>query len=549
MSTISFWKRRRGAGPWRSLLLLVGLAIALTGCAARQTTAPVPAAALPLSEEIRALWVDAFHAGIRTGAEAEQLVADAKGANFNTLIVQVRRRGDALYTKSFEPPLDDPAYDPAFDALDSIIEVAHREGLEVHAWVNAMPVWRDATPPKDPRHVFNQHGPGKTGEEHWLTLSPKGEDRFPVGYFLDPGHPGAAAHVAEVYLNIVRHYKVDGIHFDYIRYPETEERMPRGSGVGYNATALARFRAATGRTDTPLPGDEQFTVWRRHQVTQLVRRVYIEAKAINPRIKVSAATIAWGKPPTNEKTFLDASPGQRIFQDWHGLMKEGLLDIAFPMNYARESDLTVRGWFDGWIAWGKKHKHGRQLAVGIGAYLNPPKSILAQVSRVRAAQGKHRADGMSFFSYASPAARPTPGAAQSAPAPAPAVPPLPVSFLREGILGAGTEPAVTPAFDKPAAVPRMSWIEQPTTGWVAGFAKDSAGKPLDGAQVKVKKSGLFSRTRTTLADGNGYFGFTNLKPGRYRVWAERRSGPAREKSGVEIEVTAGKVARAELQLR
>ncbi|MBI3404804.1 MAG: family 10 glycosylhydrolase, partial [Acidobacteria bacterium] len=267
------------------------LSITFTLWAIQVAPADTPAPQKNATPEFRALWVDAFHAGIRSAQEAEQLVAEAKRSNFNSLIVQVRRRGDALYLQAFEPPLDDPAYDPKFDALASIIDVAHREGLEVHAWVNAMPVWRDDIPPRDSRHVFNQHGPSKSGAENWLTASPSGDKKFPVGYFLDPGHPGAAAYTAEVYLNLVRHYKIDGIHFDYIRYPETDARLPRGSAVGYNEISLERFRRATGRTGNPEPGDEQWIGWRRKQVTQLVRRVYIEAKAINPKIKVSAALI------------------------------------------------------------------------------------------------------------------------------------------------------------------------------------------------------------------------------------------------------------------
>jgi uncharacterized lipoprotein YddW (UPF0748 family) len=225
----------------------------------------------PPITEIRAFWVDGFHAGIRSIEEVTQLVADAKRANINTLFVQVRRRGDALYAKSFEPPVEDPAYDGKFDGLAAILEAAHREGLQVHAWINAMPIWRELPAPKDPRHVLNRHGPFRSGEDIWLTANPQGEMKFPVGYFLDPGHPAAAAYLTEVYLNIVRNYDVDGIHFDYIRYPETDARMPRGAPVGYNGTSLARFRRITNRTDTPAPDDLTWTLWRRQQVTQLVR--------------------------------------------------------------------------------------------------------------------------------------------------------------------------------------------------------------------------------------------------------------------------------------
>ena len=336
-------------------------------------SAPAQPAAAP---ELRAVWVDAFHAGIRSPEEAAQLVADAKRIHLNTLIVQVRRRGDALYTGGLEPPLDDPNYQPSFDALAHIVSAAHAAGLQVHAWINAMPVWRDEAPPKDGRHVFNLHGPLAAGDACWLTSARDGTKKFPVGYFLDPGHPAAQNHLVSVYLDIVRRYGVDGIHFDYIRYPETEgQALPRGADVGYHPVSVARFQRATGRSDVPAPDDEAWTRWRRQQVTQLVRRISIEARAIKPRIKVSAATIAWGRPPESLADFENVAPMQRVFQDWQGWLAEGLLDLAVPMNYAREHDERVRGWFNGWIAWEKKHKADRQLAVGIGGYLSAPEGV------------------------------------------------------------------------------------------------------------------------------------------------------------------------------
>src|SRR5687767_8437741 len=76
--------------------------------------------------ELRALWVDAFHAGARSPQEIDELVATARRANLNTLFVQVLRRGDVLYTQTNEPPLDDPAYDPRFDGLAYVVDAAHR---------------------------------------------------------------------------------------------------------------------------------------------------------------------------------------------------------------------------------------------------------------------------------------------------------------------------------------------------------------------------------------------------------------------------------------
>jgi uncharacterized lipoprotein YddW (UPF0748 family) len=528
-------------------LLLALLLTLLTPCSVSAQAPPPP--------ELRALWVDAFHAGIRSPQEAAQLVADARRIHVNTLIVQVRRRGDALYTGGLEPPLDDPNYDPSFDALAHVIAAAHAASLQVHAWINAMPVWRDEAPPKDLRHVFNQHGPEAVGEACWLTAMRDGTKKFPVGYFLDPGHPAARDHLVSVYLDIVRRYDVDGIHFDYIRYPETEgAALPRGADVGYNPVSVARFQRSAGRTDVPMPEDEAWIRWRRQQVTQLLRRISIEARAIKPRIKVSAATIAWGRPPATLADFENVAPMQRVFQDWQSWLAEGLLDLAVPMNYAREHDERVRGWFNGWIAWEKRYKAGRQLAVGVGGYLSAPEGVLAQVARVRQPDGAHRADGVSVFSYYQPSmAPPAPPAPAGAAAPAvvpgstpPAQAPLPPAAAPDRldylVRGAGGAP---PAFTDPAPVPPMPWIERPAHGFIAGTVTGAGGAPHEGRTVRIRRTGWFRRTRRTTTDANGWFGMTKLAPGKYLAELEDAQGRALP-GRVEVVVTAGGVARVVL---
>jgi len=517
----------------------------------------------PSAPEIRAVWVDAFHEGIRSPDEVTRLVETATRVHLNTLIVQVRRRGDALYTGGLEPPLDDPNYAPSFDALGDVVAKAHAAGLQVHAWINAMPVWRDEAPPKDPRHVFNQHGTSATGENCWLTMARDGTKKFPVGYFLDPGHPAARDHLVAVYLDIVRRYDVDGIHFDYIRYPETDgPALPRGANVGYNPVSVARFQKATGRTDVPEPGDEPWIRWRREQVTQLVRRISIEARAIKPRLTVSAALIPWGKPPASPTDFANVAPMQRIFQDWQSWLAEGLLDLAVPMNYARERDERVRGWFNGWIAFEKNARASQQLAVGVGAYLNAPDQTLAQIRRVRMPDGKASANGVSIYSYFQPAMAPTPTSATaanatppttstptvpgSAAAAPPKLPPPPdpgrLDFLTAG---SGAEP---PAFTGPAPVPTMPWIEQPTRGRLAGTVVDASGRGVEGRTIRVRRTGWFRKTARTTTDANGWFGMMRLKPGSYEIRLEDRTGRAGD-ARTKIVVNAGDVARAVMTQR
>src|SRR5260370_41150950 len=65
---------------------------------------PAPQAEPMDPPELRAVWVDAFHDGFKTPAQVDDLLAWARSANLNAVFVQVRRRGDAYYVKSFEPP-------------------------------------------------------------------------------------------------------------------------------------------------------------------------------------------------------------------------------------------------------------------------------------------------------------------------------------------------------------------------------------------------------------------------------------------------------------
>jgi uncharacterized lipoprotein YddW (UPF0748 family) len=499
--------------------------------------APMPNPAPPKAE-LRAFWVDGFHPGFRTPEEAERLVAGAKKSNINALIVQVRRRADSFYTKSFEPPVEDPAYDPKFDALANLLELAHRQGMEVHAWINATPVWSSRTPPHDRRHILHTHGLSE-GRSTWLTLTPEGNAFFAQGYFLDPGHPLAAQYLTDVYLNMIRNYEVDGIHFDYIRYPEAKERAPRGATVGYNPTSLERFRRATGYKGVPAPNNPMWMAWRRQQVTQLVRKIYLEAKAINPRIKVSTAAVAWGRPPSGEEDFLDSVPAQHVFQDWHSWLQEGIIDLAVPMNYAKETNPTTKAWFDGWIRWEKQHKHGRQLVIGLGNYLNRPEATLAQVERVRQNESEIMADGLAFYSYATP----TSGAFRSQVRSL--SPPLEISHGLEYLVW-GSYTALGPLHN-PVPIPTMDWIEHPRTGWLAGVVRGPDGRAVDNAPIVLRAaaSGSLHEVLHTTSDGSGYFGFADLAPGRYEVEVDNSASAARALINVEI----AHVARIELRLR
>src|SRR5437870_3339664 len=138
------------------------------------TIAPQPVPPTPPTldaPELRAVWVDAFHDGFKTPAQVDDLVAWARAANLNALFVQVRRRGDAYYTRSLEPRSDDPDLAAGFDALQDLIDKAHQgpQRLQVHAWLATLPIWsKHDSPPAAPTHAFNLHGPSADPGDSWL---------------------------------------------------------------------------------------------------------------------------------------------------------------------------------------------------------------------------------------------------------------------------------------------------------------------------------------------------------------------------------------------
>ena len=85
------------------------------------------------------------------------MVARAADAGFNTLLVQVRGRGDAYYSDGIEPRADGIQDDPTFDPLALTVREAHARGIEVHAWINVHLVSSAVVISRAPTHLVNEH--------------------------------------------------------------------------------------------------------------------------------------------------------------------------------------------------------------------------------------------------------------------------------------------------------------------------------------------------------------------------------------------------------
>lgn len=558
--------------------LLLTAAVTLARPAHAQTTG-----------QYRGFWVDTFNTALNTHADVLQVVNNATAARANALFVQVRRRGDSWYLDSLEPPADRTPLAAGFDPLADMIAEAHARGIEVHAFVIVNALWNRAPvtapgvpvplfPPTDPAHVFNRHGVDQstgwayTGRDNWLTRSllPDGTagaaltyegHRIGSDFWMEPGHPEAAAYTVEVFTHLVRQYDIDGLHLDRIRYPElgvSGQTPATGANIGYNATSVERFQRRYGLPSTAIPAqnDPAWSQWRRHQVTNLVRRIYLESIALKPQLKVSAALIAFGGFNAT-LGWPSAEAYWRVYQDWDAWTREGILDLAIPMNYKREHVVAQATQYDQWIEWAKNHAYGRSVMIGQGAFLNSVEGTLRQTRRALAPSTTgNLAAGVVFFSMATSNVA---VAANSLSIPAGQnTPARPFAEFAAGLTTGKSVNGLTlyemdavPVFAAEALVPDMPWKSLPQVGHLKGVVKDGSGAAVDSGGVVLARvhdgtTPATGRTEVTGAtDGNGFYGGVDLAPGLYEVTVTPTGGHAWTAS-CRKEVTAGQVATLDL---
>jgi uncharacterized lipoprotein YddW (UPF0748 family) len=466
------------------------------------------------TNELRALWADAWGTGFQTAAQVTTLTNDLRSGNFNAIFPQVRRRGDAFYNGVYEPK--NAGLSPSFDPLADLIAKCHNPNfgpkIEVHAWIVTYHIWQGTTPPSQPTHPLNLH-------PDWLLQDVNGNTLIGNEYTFDPGHPEVQRHTFNVAMSIITNYNVDGLNFDYIRYS--------GSNEGYNPVTVARFNQRFGRTGQPDPGDALWKQFRRDQITGLLRKVYLHTLAVKPHVKISCDTITWAPGPTSLASwYSSAAAWNSVLQDWRGWMEEGIMDLNLPMAYFAQSGAHTVSWTN-WNNFTKDHQYNRHAAIGPGIYLNSTANAITQMrySRVPSPAG-NSARGLIGYSYRVPS---NDGVSRS-------------DFINALVNPSAYDSVSPPIFSQPATIPTMPWKTAPTTGHLKGnLTGNQLTNFLDGAVVNL--TGPVNRSQTN--DATGFYGFVDLPPGNYTITASF----AGYQTGItNVTIAAGVVATRDLNL-
>lgn len=297
--------------------------------------------------EVRAVWLTTIMGldwpktratnAINREAQKEELcelLDQLQACRINTVVLQTRIRGSVIYPSEIEPwdvcltgTFDrDPGYDP----LAFAIEEAHKRGMELHAWIVTVP-------------AFKIENAKKMGKRSLFKTHPELLKKHGDQYYLDPGLSGSSAYLTKLCKEIVTGYDVDGIHFDYIRYPENPESF---------ADAATFKKYGNGQSKRS---------WREQNITKMVRDAYEAVKDIKPWVRVSCSPVGKYKDLSRYSAKGWSALGA-VYQDAQGWLREGIMDMLLPMMYFQGDHFYPFA-----VDW-KEHDYGRTVAPGLGIY-------------------------------------------------------------------------------------------------------------------------------------------------------------------------------------
>lgn len=272
-----------------------------------------------------------------------------KKANINTVLLQTRIRGTVIYPSAYEPwdgsMSGIPGLSPGYDPLAFAIDECHKRGMELHAWVVTIPIGR-----------WNNTGCKKLRYKYPNMIKRIGDE----GY-INPEHPQAGPYIADICGEITENYDIDGIHLDYIRYPETWNRkINRRQG--------------------------------REYITGIVKMIHNRVKGRKPWVKISCSPIGKFDDLTRYRSH-GWNAYTTVCQDAQGWLQDGFMDELFPMIYFKGNQFYPFA-----LDW-KENSNGRIICAGLGIYFMSDKEKDWDVELFKRKMNVLRANGMghAFF--------------------------------------------------------------------------------------------------------------------------------------------------------
>lgn len=333
--------------------------------------------------ENRAVW---HRSAEQSDDEVRATVAKLKALNVNAVYLETWYEGYCIGAKVNMPGITTPAVNGTYDALDGFVRICHENGIEVHSWVHNFFVGFYY------ENGAKYYNPYFDDFKDKYLIDIKGRDYFYYSannnnfIFLNSNDRECRDLILELYRQLITNYDIDGLHLDYVRYPELNYGT---DDFGYNKDIIDAFAKKTGITKDPhtfVKGTAEMEAWIQFRcdiITSFVGEVHDMVREIKPELWLSAATYP--------DIILSKNT---IVQDVCAFVDNGYLDEVFSMSYGVNNE-TVLTSVNDYV----KITNGKSFyTAGIAAFLETtPNNFADQLTAVELAG----ADGVSVFALSS----------------------------------------------------------------------------------------------------------------------------------------------------
>ena len=319
----------------------------------------------PQKDEWRGFWChDATGVRGMTWDEAVRILAE----NGFTAVVPNMLWGGTAYYKSKVLPISADVNEKG-DQIALCVSACKKYNLECHVW------------------KVNWNMSLRATKEFMARM--KTEGRIQVSFnggqydsWLCPSHPDNQKLEIDSMVEVASNYDVDGLHFDYIRYPGREHCFCQG--------CRSRFEKLLGKKIGNWPAEvrsdadilKKWNRFRQDNITEVVKAVSETARKLKPSIKISAAVF--------RNYLVDRI---KVGQDWKLWCEKGYLDFVCPMDYTT-NNLQFENMVKQQLQWSA----GKPCYPGIGLSTWQSADVVKLIQQIQITR-RLKTSGFMIFNY------------------------------------------------------------------------------------------------------------------------------------------------------
>lgn len=254
--------------------------------------------------------------------------------------------------------------------LREMIALYKSAGIRTHAWIYSL---SGEYMPQANWDTYKKRGMTIEGESEKTTIR-----------WLNPSHPDVAKIISDTAIYLVKTYGFDGVHLDYVRYPDFPANDLKSISDKAKFMQYAKLKQIDWSKDIAIDGKyrQQYDKWRSKNVAGFVRSVGTSLKKAVPNVTFSTAV--FGEHPKCVNT---------VGQDWYTWLDEGFVDFVVPMNYT-----TDMNYYRELVSVQSNPKYRDRVVSGIGVNSFEGLLNVTQVFHQLRFAGFKKLKGVSFYS-------------------------------------------------------------------------------------------------------------------------------------------------------